>query len=166
MLYQQKINQKELQILLLSEHLRHSRFGFLGVQTLFVTAVASLIWYQVESSLVIRWAGGMVLLGLIYSLYMVRSVSRKAFIDEPARLLVMLTLGAGLTGVAWALSVVWLEPILPDMAFYFLLLLVTAMVVTATAVISVVRIVYQVWLLSTLIPIACLQIQRIQTSFS
>lgn len=156
MLYQQKINQKELQISLLSEHLRHSRFGFLGVQTLFVTAVASLIWYQVESSLVIRWAGGMVLLGLIYSLYMVRSVSRKAFIDEPARLLVMLTLGAGLTGVAWALGVVWLEPMLPDMAFYFLLLLVTAMVVTATAVISVVRIVYQVWLLSTLIPIACL----------
>ena len=156
MLYQQKINQKELQISLLSEHLRHSRFGFLGVQTLFVTAVASLIWYQVESSLVIRWAGGMVLLGLIYSLYMVRSVSRKAFIDEPARLLVMLTLGAGLTGVAWALSVGWLEPMLPDMAFYFLLLLVTAMVVTATAVISVVRVVYQVWLLSTLIPIACL----------
>lgn len=156
MLYQQKINQKDLQISLLSEHLRHSRFGFLGVQALFISAVAGLIWYQVESSLVIRWAGGMVLLGLIYSLYMVRSASRKAFIDEPARLLAMLILGAGSTGIAWALSVVWVEPMLPDMAFYFLLLLVTVMVVTATAVISVVRVVYQVWLLSTLIPIACL----------
>ena len=156
MLYQQKINQKDLQISLLSEHLRHSRFGFLGVQALFISAVAGLIWYQVESSLAIRWIAAMSLLGLIYSLYMWRAVARKAFIDEPARILVMLILGAVSTGGAWGLSVIWLEPLLPDMAFYFLILLVTVMVVTATAVISVVRIVYQAWLLSTLIPIACL----------
>jgi diguanylate cyclase (GGDEF)-like protein len=42
------------------------------------------------------------------------------------------------------------------MVFYFLLLLVTVMVVTAMAVISVVRVVYQCWLLSTIVPIACL----------
>jgi len=156
MLYQQKISQKDLQISLLSEHLRHGRFGLLGVQVLFIFAVASLIWYQVESSLVIRWAGAMVLLGLIHSSYMWRSASKKAFIDEPVRLLMMLILGAASTGAAWVLSVIWLEPRLPDMTFYFLLLLVTVMVVTATAVISVVRIVYQTWILSTLIPISCL----------
>lgn len=156
MLYQQKISDKDLLASLLAEHLSHSRFGLLGVQILFILAVVSLIWYQVGPDQATRWAGLMSLLSISNSFYMWYSLARKTFIDQPSQLLLMLVLSSMVTGMAWAASVIWFEPLLPDMTFYFLLLMVTVMVVTATAVIAVVRIVYQVWLVSTLVPLACL----------
>lgn len=156
MLYQQKISHKDLLASLLAEHLSHSRFGLLGVQILFILAVVSLIWYQVGPDQATRWAGLMSLLSISNAFYMWYSLARKTFIDQPSQLLLMLVLSSMATGMAWAVSVIWFEPLLPDMTFYFLLLMVTVMVVTATAVIAVVRIVYQVWLISTLVPLACL----------
>ncbi len=156
MLYQQKISHKDLLASLLAEHLSHSRFGLLGVQILFILAVVSLIWYQVGPDQATRWAGLMSLLSISNAFYMWYSLARKTFIDQPSQLLLMLVLSSMATGMAWAASVIWFEPLLPDMTFYFLLLMVTVMVVTATAVIAVVRIVYQVWLISTLVPLACL----------
>ena len=156
MLYQQKISHKDLLASLLAEHLSHSRFGLLGVQILFILAVVSLIWYQVGPDQATRWAGLMSLLSISNSFYMWYSLARKTFIDQPSQLLLMLVLSSMATGMAWAASVIWFEPLLPDMTFYFLLLMVTVMVVTATAVIAVVRMVYQVWLISTLVPLACL----------
>jgi diguanylate cyclase (GGDEF)-like protein len=156
MLYQQKIANNHLRSLLLSEHLRHSRFGLPGVQLLAVVAVLGLVWFQVDTKVLIGWAMAMFLLSALQVVQTSRAMRQKAFIDRPVRTETFLTLGAVINGGAWALSVIWLEPQLPDMTFYFLLLLVTVMVVTAMAVISVVRVVYQCWLLSTIVPIACL----------
>ena len=156
MLYQQKVDNKHLRSLLLSEHLRHSRFGLPGVQLLAVVAVLGLVWFQVDTQVLIGWAMAMSLLSAVQVVQTSRAMRQKAFIDRPVRTETFLTLGAVINGGAWALSVMWLEPQLPDMVFYFLLLLVTVMVVTAMAVISVVRVVYQCWLLSTIVPIACL----------
>lgn len=156
MLYQQKVGNKHLRSSLLSEHLRHSRFGLPGVQLLTVVAVLGLVWFQVDTQVLIGWAMAMSLLSAVQVVQTSRAMRQKAFIDRPVRTETFLTLGAVINGGAWALSVMWLEPQLPDMVFYFLLLLVTVMVVTAMAVISVVRVVYQCWLLSTIVPIACL----------
>lgn len=156
MLYQQKVDLKNLQSLLLAEQLRHSRFGLPGVQMLAVFAVFGLVWFQVDTQLLIGWGMAMSLLSALQIIQISRAMRQKSFIDRPARTEIQLTVGAVVNGGAWALSVIWLEPQLPDMSFYFLLLLVTIMAVTTMAVISAVRIVYQCWLLSTLVPIAFL----------
>ena len=114
MLYQQKIDLKNLQSLLLAEQLRHSRFGLPGVQMLAVIAVLGLVWFQVDTQLLISWVMAMSLLSALQIIQISRAMRQKSFLDRPARIEIQLTMDAVVNGGAWALSVIWLEPQLPE----------------------------------------------------